>query len=223
LAADFNKLDSFFQADAAGARSHQKLNHAQRVRLAKLILPGIAAFLLSLLVIIPQLHKQINEIKIDITKPKAGELEKLHVEHTIFYITDKDNHVHNITADNIDETAPGSKLIKISSPEGTMPSDNGTWLNLKSPTGYFDQNKNTLTLQDNVEGFYSDGITMETPDLVYDFNVKQAHGEKPVKAEGFFGDLHSEGFTYDTRTGVLIFTGATDINLNEKNIKENRQ
>lgn len=222
MAADFNKLDSFFQAEEKPVKERKKLSRAQRVRMVKLILPCIAAFLLSLLVIIPQIRQQVNEIKIDITKPKAGELEKLHVENTIFYITDKDNKVHNITANNIDETEPGSKLIKISNPEATLPSTNNSWLNIKSPTGYYDQEANSLNLTDKVESFYSDGIMMETFDLTYDFKHSLAYGTTPVHAEGFFGDLQSEGFEFNPETGILIFTGKTNINLNEKGMENNK-
>lgn len=223
MAADFNKLDSFFSVDnsSTGPKPKKKLNHGQRVRLAKLILPCIAAFLLSLLVIIPQLRQHVNEIKIDITRPKTGELEKLHVENTIFYITDKNNTIHNITAENIDETEPGSKLIKITQPEGTMPSANGTWMNIKSPTGIYDQNVNTLTLTDGVNTFYSDGIMMETPTMVHDFQTGISHSNSPVEAEGFFGNLQSQGFNYDTNTGILIFTGKTNINLDEQGLEGN--
>jgi len=223
LAADFNKLDSFFQTGDSNGKNkpRKKLNHGQRVRLAKLTLPCIAAFLLSLLVIIPQLRQQINEIKIDITKPKTGELEKLHVENTIFYITDKNNQVHNITADNIDETEPGSKLIKIINPEATMPSAEDKWLNIKSPIGFYNQETNSLNLTDNVDAFYSDGITMETFDMTYDFKNSKAFGNNPVEAEGFFGDLQSQGFNFYPETGILIFTGKTNINLNEKSMEGN--
>ena len=42
------------------------------------------------------------------------------VENTVFYITDKDNKVNNFLAQNIDETAPGSKIIKLTAPEGLI-------------------------------------------------------------------------------------------------------
>ncbi|MFR8206612.1 MAG: hypothetical protein ACLU99_09995 [Alphaproteobacteria bacterium] len=75
-------------------------------------MPSIAAVLIGLLLVFPSLKKDTRDFKLDITRPKQGELEKLHVENTVFYITDKDNKVNNFLAQNIDETAPGSKIIK---------------------------------------------------------------------------------------------------------------
>ncbi len=112
-----------------------------------LLASGIAAVLLGMLIIIPNLSQIDDTISLDITLPKKGELEKLHMENTDFYITDRNNKVNNFLARNIDETSPGSKLIKLTDPEGIIPSANGTWYNIKSPLGYYDQNKNTLKLE----------------------------------------------------------------------------
>ncbi len=62
----------------------------------------------------------------DVTLPKKGELEKLHMEETVFYITDADNKVNNFNADKIDETEPGSKLLKLTNPQGIVPGSNQT-------------------------------------------------------------------------------------------------
>lgn len=64
------------------------------------------------------------------------------MENTVFYVTDDANRVNNFTADTIDETEPGSKLIKLIRPEGLLPSSDDRWISVKSPVGFYDQNKN---------------------------------------------------------------------------------
>ena len=123
---DHNKIDSYFNQDktlTTASERPEEQRHTRLVRLAKLLLPGLAAVLISLLLIIPSLQQHEYEFKIDITKPQAGEMEKLHMENSIFDITDKDNQVQHFTARNIDETSPGSKLIKLTRPEGTIPAE----------------------------------------------------------------------------------------------------
>lgn len=191
------------------------------VRHAKLLLPSIAAVLIGLLVIFPMIQKDQKEFLLDITRPKKGELEKLHVEKTVFNITDKDNKVNNLTADNIDETSPGSKLIKLTNPDGVLPAAAADWINIKSPTGYFDQNTNILTLIDDVDIFYSAGMNMEVPEIIFDFNASKAYSDKPVKAQGYIGDLQSEGFELYNKTGIIIFTGKTHIKIKEDRLKGN--
>jgi hypothetical protein len=216
---DYKKLDSFFSGNILPSIKDSVTRHTKLVRRAKLILPCIAAALLSLLFIIPALKKDLSKFSIDITRPKAGELEKLHVENTVFYITDRNNNVHNFTADSIDETEPQSKLVRISNPEGILPVSEGVWLDIKSPTGYYNQEQNTLTLTDDVEIFYSAGMNIQVPYVVYDFRNLKGHSSKPVKADGFLGKLDSEGFEFYSQTGVMIFKGKTNIKIKKESLK----
>lgn len=220
---DHEKLDSYFSGDNISS-SHKRpdfTRHTRIIRMTKLLLPSIAALLIGLLILFPTLKKTNDEFAIDITYPKKGELEKLHIENTVFYITDKDNQVNNFTAQNVDETEPGSKLIKLTEPDGVLPSKNNTWINIKSPTGFYNQETNILNLTDNVDLFYSDGMTAETLKMTFDFKNRKGWGNDPVTANGVFGNLKSQGFEFYTQDGLLIFTGKTYITVEEESFKEN--
>lgn len=217
-----NQIDSLFNEDSRKSPHIQKSaaqKHTRWVRRAKLILPSFAAILVGMLVLFPVLQQNEKDIYLDITRPKKGELEKLHVEKTILNITDKENKVHNFTADNIDETSPGSKLIKLTKPDGVMPVSLTDWANIQSPTGYYDQNQNTLRLTDNVEIFYSQGMNVSIPEIIFDFNTSTARSDKPAKAQGDMGDLTSESFEYNTKTGIMVFRGKTFVKIKESNLK----
>ncbi len=220
---DKSKLDAYFSGENinAGSKRQGISRHTQIIRLTKLLLPSIAALLIGLLIIFPSLKETNDEFSIDITIPKKGELEKLHMENTTFYITDKDNKVNNFTAKNVDETAPGSKLIKLTNPDGVLPMNNNTWINIKSPIGYYNQNTNVLTLQDNVDMFYSDGMTGKTEEMTFDFNTGKGWGNKEVTSEGVFGTLQSQGFEFYNQKNLLIFTGKTYITVEEESLKDN--
>lgn len=218
---NINQIDSLFNEDSHKTRTPEKIfeqKHTKWVRRAKLILPSFAAVLVGMLVIFPSLQKNEKDIILDITLPKKGELEKLHVEKTVLNITDKDNKVHNFTAENIDETSPGSKLIKLSKPDGMIPSSSG-WINIKSPSGIYNQNENTLLLTNNVEIFYSQGMNIHVHEIMYDFKNSTAQSKEPVKAQGYLGDLKSESFEYNGKTGIAIFKGKTFMKINEDSLK----
>lgn len=220
---DIKEIDSLFDAESLKKNNKDNLSvvskHTRRVRLAKLILPSFAAVLVAMLLIFPSLQNNEKEFLLDVTLPKKGELEKLHVEKTVLNITDKKNRVNNFTADNIDETEPGSKLIKLRNPDGVMPTSDLDWINIKSPTGFYNQNTNTLTLTDNVEIYYSQGMNVNVPDIFYDFKTNIAKSDNPVKAQGEVGDLTSEAFEMNTETGVITFKGKTFIKLREEALK----
>ncbi len=209
---DYKKLDSFFENKSGGKKTETALSkHTKIIRRAKLLLPCLAAAILGLLLIFPQLKQDLQEIAFDITKPQSGELEKLHVQNTVFYITDKNNQVHNFTAENIDETEPGSKLVKIINPEGIIPFNLTEWFNVKSPTGYYNQTAGTLLLDNNIEIFYSEGMDIRLKELTFDFNENRGYSNSKVTADGFLGKLNSEGLEIFSKTGVLIFTGKTHL------------
>lgn len=223
---DTRKLDEYFNQPpekpvvkdlAADAR------HTRFINMAKLVLPGVATILISLLIIIPNLSQNVYDIKLDITKPKSGELEKLHMEKVVFNITDKNNKVNNFTAAGIDETSPGSKVVKLIDPEGIVPVKGDAWTNLKSPTGFYDQNQNTIRLTDNVELFYSEGMNIYTFDVEYDFKRTYGWSRSPVSGQGIFGDIKAEGFDFYTETGILTFLGKTDLKINQENLKSREQ
>lgn len=221
---DIDKIDSLFNEESRRDDKPEKtplFRHSEWVRRIKLLLPSIAAILIGLLVLLPSLQKNEKDFYLDITRPKKGELEKLHIEKTIFNITDKDNKVNNFTADNVDETSPGSKIIKLTNPDGMMPSSGEDWINIKSPTGFYNQTTNNLELIDNVEVFYSQGMNINAPDVTFDFKTSKIFSDKPVKAQGYIGDLDSQGFELFNKTGIIIFNGKTNIKIKEDSLKGN--
>ena len=218
---DIHQLDNYFNNNATGQTANKSvLNRYTRiVKMVKLALPAVAAILISILLIYPYLKNDIRDFQLDLTLPQKGELEKLHISNTPFYITDKDNKVSNFIASNIDETSPGSKLIKLTNPEGMIPQNDNLWINIKSPTGFFDQNKNLLELQQNVEVFYSDGINLNTSSAFFDFNKSLGYGNTPISGQGFLGNFKSQGFEIKTKENILILKGQTHITIKEESLK----
>lgn len=215
LKSSLEKIDSFFSADSTGKATLEgsQAKHARAVKRTKLLLPCIAAAILGLLIVYPKIKQDLKSVGIDITKPKIGELEKLHIENTVFNITDDKNQVHNFTAKNVDETEAGSKLIKLIQPRGNLPLDAKTWVDAESPTGFYNQNTKVLKLTDNAEMFYSEGMNMEMFEVDYDFGKAYGYSESKVKGDGVFGKVSADGMEFFYDTSVLIFKGKTDITI----------
>ena len=224
---DFKKLDTFFAEDSLQKKGTETnavfLRRTRTVRLIKLLLPAVAAALAGLLIILPGLKDRSGDLQLNIPKPKSGELEKLHMENTVFYVTDDKNQVNNFTAETIDETEPGSKLIKLIKPEGLLPSDGNEWISIKSPIGFYDQNKRLLWLDNKVNMVYSDGMTATTQTVFYDSAAAKAYSRTSVDAKGYFGTLKSEGFEYYKNNRVIIFTGKSKIVIRQENFEENQK
>ncbi len=218
---DFKKLDTFFAQDSINSKKNiSKSSFSKRIQLLrwiKLLLPAIAAILAGLLVLLPSLSERNGEFQLNIKKPNKGELEKLHMENTVFYITDENNRVNNLIAQTIDETQPGSKLIKLTNPEGLLPTDDDLWISVKAPIGFYDQNKNLLTLEQTVNMVYSDGMKATTEKMYYDANLAKAYANTDVHANGYFGSLDAQGFEYFKDKKMIKFLGNCKIIIHQNN------
>ena len=153
------------------------------------------------------LNNGTNETNFDLKLPESGS-------------NDINSDINNFTADTIDETEPGSKLIKLIRPEGLLPSSDDRWISVKSPVGFYDQNKKLLWLDDNVRMVYSDGMTATTETVFYDSAAAKAYSVTPVFSEGYFGTLRSEGFEYYKDRKVIIFTGKSKIVIRQEEFEE---
>ena len=146
---DLKNLDRLFNDNSLNkklsANEFALLKQRKIARLIKIGFPAISAALIGVLAILPSLQER-NDFSIQISKPTRQELEKLHMENTVLYVTDKANRVNSITAENIDETAPRSQLVKINNPKGKFPTSDDTWIDVTAPYGFYDQNSKKLSL-----------------------------------------------------------------------------
>ncbi len=211
---DLKQIDTFFSKERAfDSKRTTPLNKRNRIlRFVKLVMPSIAALLIAMILVFPTLKKENALSQYDLTAPKKGELEKLHVENTFFSTTDADGKISSFTADLMDETKPGSQIIQITNPKGKIPiNTNDEFVDLQSKTGFYHQNDNVIVLQTDVEAVYNKQTTVQTDKAEYDFKKAYGKGNAPVYAFGSWGKLWSEGFAYDKNKDILYLNGKTKI------------
>lgn len=216
---DIKQLDNIFNDErltkqtSAGEASLQR--QKKRIRLIKITFPAIAAALVGVLAVWPSLQDR-SDFSIKISKPMRNEIEKLHIKNSVLYVTDKSNRVSNFVAESIDETAPGSQLVKMQNPKGKMPTSDEQWIDVNAPTGFYDQKEKVFSLVDNVEVVYSDGMKAQTKEMYYEVDQSRVYGNKPVIANGKLGHLDTQAFEYFTNKDLLQLKGKTKINTSDE-------
>ena len=213
------EIDNFFQETQSRHTKTKMSSHSRYVLLAKLLLPAVAAVLATTLLVWPTLKKDISEFKIDFDI-KKGDIEKLSVNKTTIYITDKNNRVNNLAAEKINEISAGSQTFSLTTPEAILPLSNDEWLSIKSPDGIFTQKTSLLQLKNTVELFYSRGLNIQTDQIFFDFKTSEGHSESAVSGEGFLGTINSERFEFSGKTNILTFLGKTTIVINEETLRK---
>ena len=205
-----SKIDSFFDGDA---RLEHKTEETPTVskwaRFVKLGFPCIAAALLGVMIVVPNIKKSVD-LQDNITMPRKNELEKLHIEETVFSAVDNKNRVNTVIADSVDEIEPGSQKVKFQNPHGTISTDEGE-IAVNADSGYFTQQENILELETNVKAVVHEKTTVMTEYAVYDFNKESGYGNKPVKAVGDWGTMNATEFAYDKKNGILTLIGHNEI------------
>lgn len=216
---DVKKIDVFFNDKKTFSRKDVKKKSSSAVlRFARLVLPSIAALLLALVLVFLHIKKNNVLMEYDLTVPQKTELEKFHAEETTFSVTDKDGKVSIFTADLLDETSSGSKIIKIIHPKGQIPiGTNEKPLDISSDTGLFDQTENKITLQTNIEAIYDKDTTIQTEQAMYDFKNGYGYGNQSVYAFGSWGKLWADGFSYDKTDDILYLEKKSKI-LNQNGV-----
>lgn len=205
------KIDSFFEKQQSFdfERSENKPEQSRWLRIMKLFFPCIAALLIIMLVVIPNIRNNVD-LKDNITLPRKNEMEKLHVEETVFSVTDKKNRVNTVIADSIDEVEPGSQKVKILNPHGSIPTDDAA-IEVKAATGYFNQNGNILDLKEDVVVTTAQNTIINTDKATYDFNQELGFGEDKISAKGDWGTLQADGFIYHKNNDLLILQGNSNL------------
>ncbi len=202
-----HKIDAYFEDREAYTKKNANtyLHPSGWTRFAKLGFPCMAAILLGLMVVIPNIHKSV-ELKDSITMPRKSEMEKLHIEETVFSATDNKNRVNRLTADSLDEVAPHSKKVKIINPHGNIPIDDGE-VKISSDIGFWTQDTNLVELEQNVRAMVNETTIITTTKATYDFSSDIGYGDEEVEAQGDWGHLTADAFHYDKNTEILLLKG----------------
>jgi lipopolysaccharide export system protein LptC len=212
-------IDKYFIEGSDKTASVPVSVHSRRVAVAKAALPSLAAVLALILLVFPALKKETKEFGVDFVIT-AGDIEKMNIEKTTVYVTDKNNRVNNFVASRINETSAGSQTYDLEKPEALLPLDNDEWINISSPRGEFSQQTNILHLQDKVDTYYSRGMTLQTGEAFFDFKKSFGYTHAPVTGDGFIGHIEAEGLEIDNSKNILYFLGKTDILINEENLRK---
>lgn len=217
---NYRKIDSFFNGEKPLV-SHGDVGVSRRVKLlrfVKLVLPSAAAVLIGCILIWPSLKENAVISGLDETLPQKGELEKLHMEQTVFSVTNENNEISTLTADTIDETEAGSQVMKLVNPKGEIPAQENKMVYADAKTGYYDQNNSTFKAVDNVKAVYDQDTTVLTQEAVYDFKKSFGEGHEKVYAYGSWGKLWADGFLYDKNQNLITLLGSSKIESGKRTL-----
>ena len=181
------------------------------VAVMKLILPALAAALLLLLVVWPQLDPGKDPLGLGLSGLSIERPNDLSMLNARFSGYDKQNQPFVITADVANQAPEDENLITLELPKADLTLENGAWLALTASEGLYDRGAETLDLSGQVSFFHDQGFELHTETALIDLETGMASGTDPVTGHGYFGDIEAEGFQLFDRGERILFTGQSRV------------
>jgi lipopolysaccharide export system protein LptC len=196
---------------ASGAGPFRRRGYSRFVAIAKLVLPLVAAALLALVWAWPSLRATDLRFRLGFSDFVTRETAGPSMINPRYVGTDKDHKPFSITSDVARNSAIDRMKIDLEVPKGDIVLNDGTWLILTAETGVYARTAKTLDLFGGVTLFHDSGYEIRTDSAYVDLEKGTAEGDRPVRGQGPFGDLRSEGFILLDKGKVIHFTGKSKL------------
>ncbi len=183
------------------------------VRAAKLGLLTVAVLLIGLVVAWPYIDVSDTRFRIgfaDLTVREAGDPTMLNPRYVG---TDKDDQPYSVTAEIARRLAETGDIVELDQPKADLAMNDGTWLVLSSNRGIYGRIAENLELIGNVVLYHDSGYEFLTEKANINLQTSVAEGDLPVRGQGPFGNLESEGFRLDDEEQTIYFTGQSKLIL----------
>ncbi|MBM3565137.1 MAG: hypothetical protein FJX42_03370 [Alphaproteobacteria bacterium] len=203
----------------AGAAEGRSLARAARPRsvysrfvaVAKLALPLIALALVAIIWAWPQLRGTDLRFRLSFAKLITQDSADPNMINPRYAGTDDERQPYALTSDVARAPENDRARILLEQPKGDMTLKDGTWLLLGAETGTYVRSARTLDLSGDVTLFHDSGYEIRTTKAFVDLGRGEAEGREPVRGQGPFGDLWSEGFHLIDKGRVIYFTGKSKL------------
>ena len=192
-------------------RLSMRAGYSLFVVVMKVILPALAAALLLLLVVWPQLDPGKDPLGLGLSDLSIERPNSLSLLNARFSGYDKQNRPFVITADVANQAPENENLITLELPKADITLENGAWLALTASEGLYDRGAETLDLSGQVSFFHDQGFELHTETALIDLETGMASGTDPVTGHGYFGDIEAEGFQLFDRGERILFTGQSRV------------
>ena len=186
--------------------------YSRFVRRMKIILPLIAAGIVGLLMVWPQVEDTFEAIPKDQVLPQTiGKNELLNPRYES---EDDRQQPFTITADRAIQSSQDPGIVMLDRPKADITLTDGTWIASEALQGTYNQNAEQLLLEGQVKLFHDQGYEMSTEKMLLNLQTHEAWSDRPVSGHGPAGTLEASGLQAQNDTGRLIFTGPAKLVLN---------
>lgn len=188
-------------------------SYSRFVQMMKLLLPMAAVVMIIAIIIWPHLSVDSRRFAIGFSNIEISEAKDPSMINARYIGTDNDNQPFSVTADIARQVVDDENSIVLELPKADITLKDRSWLVLTSQSGIYDRPTQYLELNGAVNLFHDSGYEMHTQSAGIDLANGAAEGHEPVRGQGPFGHIESEGFRLIDKGKTIIFTGKTSAQL----------
>lgn len=207
---------AFFARDYGRERptvARTAARYGSLMRWLKLLLPSVAAILIGVVAIWPQINPRNDRIPLGFASVSKEEIDSLRMVKPRYIGIDARNQPYAITADTATQIGKGTNLVELEQPKADITLRNGTWVALTANSGTFSQQQHIIQLSENVNLFHDAGYDFHTNSAYIDLSAGTAYGQEPIEGQGPFGNIKAQGFRVIDRGERVIFTGKAKMTI----------
>ena len=174
------------------------------VGVSKLLIGLVALSLLSVVILLPLLHKDDSAIRIAFNQmPETSEVTKPVMLNPRYESIDGDNQPFMIRAkEAVQEDAETVKLLDV---QADISLNKGSWLALRAARGFLQIASKKMLLEGSVQLFSDEGYELRTPSAAINMATNSASGERSIQGQGPFGSVSAGSFVIEGESQRLLF------------------
>ncbi|MFH1806453.1 MAG: LPS export ABC transporter periplasmic protein LptC [Pseudomonadota bacterium] len=195
-------------------RRNVRINPLRRpfVNMLKLVLPMIAAGLLALVLLWPQIEKvQKSGFRLGFSTSPEDLMENVAMANARFFGVDGNRQPFTVTAIEAIEQPANDQLPKhmhLETPQADMTMEDGSWVAITAEEGFYIETQEQLDLVGEVNMYHDRGFEIHTRRAEIYLARGNASGTDPVDGQGPFGTINSDsGFELEDKGAVIRFLG----------------
>lgn len=182
------------------------------VNMLKLVLPLIAATLVALVVLWPQIEKvQESGFRLGFSTTPDDLMENVTMSNPRFFGVDSNRQPFTVTANEaVEQPENKDRLahVRLDAPQADITLEDGSWIALTADTGFYTESNELLDLVGTVNMYHDQGFEIHTEQAEIALGNGSAKGNEPVDGQGPFGTIKSDtGFELEDKGAVIRFLG----------------
>ncbi len=196
-------------ADVIAAHRPRRVGtlYSHFVAFLKLLLPMIAAALMLIVVIWPEMTSRDEGFRIGVADISVEDAKNLRMVGPRYMNIDKDGQPYVLSADETTQASGDDQLMHLTRPKADITLKDGTWIALNAEFGNYYREDKLLDLYGAVNLYQDEGYEFHTTRAHFDLNTGGASGQEAVQGQGPFGTVESEGFRILDSGNAILFTG----------------